>query len=213
MQLYLHNTMKKTFKDVPKSHWAYNYINEMSNKGYIQGYPNGTFRPGKDISFLEAMRFAAILTQYDEKALQAARQVWLKDVVALGVPKWAQDNVVKCLAKQAVNMTTLKAAKKNKMFTTNKPVSRVNLAEFFAGAMGVKSTDPVIALPFKDVNDIPEGTRAAVAGLIDAGVISEKGTGKGMFYPKRAVRRDQVARMVYSALEYQAKKHKQCKSS
>lgn len=195
----------KTFKDVPKSHWAYNYINEMSNKGYIQGYPNGTFRPGKDISFLEAMRFAAILTQYDEKALQAARQVWLKDVVALGVPKWAQDNVVKCLAKQAVNMTTLKAAKKNKMFTTNKPVSRVNLAEFFAGAMGVKSTDPVIALPFKDVNDIPEGTRAAVAGLIDAGVISEKGTGKGMFYPKRAVRRDQVARMVYSALEYQAK--------
>lgn len=56
----------KTFKDVPKSHWAYNYINEMSNKGYIQGYPNGTFRPGKDISFLEAMRFAAILTQYDE---------------------------------------------------------------------------------------------------------------------------------------------------
>ena len=195
----------KTFKDVPKSHWAYNYINEMSNKGYIQGYPNGTFRPGKDISFLEAMRFAAILTQYDEKALQAARQVWLKDVVALGVPKWAQDNVVKCLAKQAVNMTTLKAAKKNKMFTTNKPVSRVNLAEFFAGAMGVKSTDPVIALPFKDVNDIPEGTRAAVAGLIDAGVVSEKGTGKGMFYPKRAVRRDQVARMVYAALEYQSK--------
>lgn len=195
----------KTFKDVPKSHWAYNYINEMSNKGYIQGYPNGTFRPSKNITFLEAMRFAAILTQYDEKALQAARQVWLKDVVALGVPKWAQDNVVKCLAKQAVNMTTLKAAKKNKMFTTNKPVSRVNLAEFFAGAMGVKSTDPVIALPFKDVNDIPEGTRAAVAGLIDAGVISEKGTGKGMFYPKRAVRRDQVARMVYSALEYQAK--------
>ena len=179
----------KTFKDVPKSHWAYTYINEMSNQGYISGYPNGTFKPRKNITFLEAMRFAAILTQYDANALQAARQVWQSKVVALGVPKWAQDNVVKCLSKGVVDMKTLQAAKKNKMFTTNKAVSRVNLAEYFAKAMGVKSTDPVIALPFKDVKDIPEHLRAHVAGLIDAGVISPQGAGKGYFYPRQAVKR------------------------
>ena len=195
----------KTFKDVPTSHWAYTYINEMSNQGYISGYPNGTFKPRKNITFLEAMRFAAILTQYDANALQAARQVWQSKVVALGVPKWAQDNVVKCLAKGVVDMKTLEAAKKNKMFTTDKAVSRVNLAEYFAKAMGVKSTDPVIALPFKDVKDIPEHLRAHVAGLIDAGVISPQGAGKGYFYPRQAVKREQVARMVYAALQYQAK--------
>lgn len=195
----------KTFKDVPTSHWAYTYINEMSNQGYISGYPNGTFKPRKNITFLEAMRFAAILTQYDDQALVAARQVWQSKVVALGVPKWAQDNVVKCLAKGVVDMKTLEAAKKNKMFTTDKAVSRVNLAEYFAKAMGVKSTDPVIALPFKDVKDIPEHLRAHVAGLIDAGVISPQGAGKGYFYPRQAVKREQVARMVYAALQYQAK--------
>lgn len=195
----------KTFKDVPTSHWAYTYINEMSNQGYISGYPNGTFKPRKNITFLEAMRFAAILTQYDDQALAAARQVWQSKVVALGVPKWAQDNVVKCLAKGVVDMKTLEAAKKNKMFTTDKAVSRVNLAEYFAKAMGVKSTDPVIALPFKDVKDIPEHLRAHVAGLIDAGVISPQGAGKGYFYPRQAVKREQVARMVYAALQYQAK--------
>ena len=194
----------KTFKDVPKSHWAYSFINEMSNQGYIDGYPNGTFKPQKSISFLEAMKFAAILTQYDQNGLEAARKVWLKDVVALGVPDWAQDNVVKCLAKQVINMKTLKAAKKLNLFSSNKQLSRRNLAEYFARAMSVKSNDPVISLPYKDTSNIPEESRALIAGLIDVGVLSPQGSGNGMFNGNKAVQRDQVAKMVYLALKYQA---------
>ena len=195
----------KTFKDVPKSHWAYNYINEMSNQGYISGYPNGTFKPQANIKFLEALRFAAILTQYDQNALVAAKQVWQNQVAALGVPDWAQDNVIKCLAKGVIKMDTLEAAKKYKMFDANsRGVSRVNLAEYFAKAMSIKSNDPVISLPYKDVNNIKAIYRPYIAALIDAGVLSAQGNGDGKFSGDSPVKRDQVARMVYAALKYQA---------
>ena len=38
-----------TFEDV-SGHWAAGYIGSVTNKGWINGYPDGTFKPEKDIS-------------------------------------------------------------------------------------------------------------------------------------------------------------------
>jgi hypothetical protein len=38
-------TSTNTFPDVPSSHWAVKYINSAAAKGWITGYPDGTFRP------------------------------------------------------------------------------------------------------------------------------------------------------------------------
>lgn len=38
------------FTDVKTSHWAYSYIASAYNKGWISGYPDGSFRPEKSIS-------------------------------------------------------------------------------------------------------------------------------------------------------------------
>lgn len=38
------------FKDVSKSHWAYDAIHEMRDQGIIYGYPDGTFRPSENIT-------------------------------------------------------------------------------------------------------------------------------------------------------------------
>ncbi len=35
---------EQTFKDVPPDHWAYDAIEELAKKGYLDGYPDGTFR-------------------------------------------------------------------------------------------------------------------------------------------------------------------------
>lgn len=40
----------KDFKDVKKSHPNYEAIQYMQNKGFISGYPDGTFRPSESIS-------------------------------------------------------------------------------------------------------------------------------------------------------------------
>jgi hypothetical protein len=45
------NNMK--FMDVPETHWAAKAIDELSEKGIIKGYEDGTFRPDEPISRAE----------------------------------------------------------------------------------------------------------------------------------------------------------------
>lgn len=46
---------EKTFKDVPDTHWAYTYINSAATKGWINGYPDGNFRPENNITRAEVV--------------------------------------------------------------------------------------------------------------------------------------------------------------
>ena len=43
-------------EDVPKNHWAHNYIEDLVSKGVINGYGDGTFRPDIKISREEAVK-------------------------------------------------------------------------------------------------------------------------------------------------------------
>jgi hypothetical protein len=42
-----------SFNDVPKSHWAYKYIETAKANGIIEGYPDGSFRPNNNITRAE----------------------------------------------------------------------------------------------------------------------------------------------------------------
>lgn len=41
------------FPDVPKGHWAYDFVKDLSNKGYLVGYPDGTFKGDKAMTRYE----------------------------------------------------------------------------------------------------------------------------------------------------------------
>ena len=41
------------FKDVPETHWAYKAIEELADKGIINGYEDGTFKPDEFITRAE----------------------------------------------------------------------------------------------------------------------------------------------------------------
>ena len=43
----------KTFKDVKTSDWHYNVVNELSDKGIINGYEDGTFKPQRPVTYSE----------------------------------------------------------------------------------------------------------------------------------------------------------------
>ena len=38
------------FSDVSKEHWAYEYINKLSNDGVINGFEDGSFRPSETLT-------------------------------------------------------------------------------------------------------------------------------------------------------------------
>lgn len=41
------------FPDVPKTHWAYPYVEHLKNKGIVIGYPDGTFKGDRNITRYE----------------------------------------------------------------------------------------------------------------------------------------------------------------
>ncbi|NYB74982.1 InlB B-repeat-containing protein [Sedimentibacter hydroxybenzoicus DSM 7310] len=46
----------KSFIDLANSHWAYKYIMSASDKGWISGYPDNTFRPEQNITRSEVVK-------------------------------------------------------------------------------------------------------------------------------------------------------------
>jgi hypothetical protein len=49
------------FSDVKSSNWAYTYINQLVEKGGINGYPDKTFRPSKTITAAEFVKITVAL--------------------------------------------------------------------------------------------------------------------------------------------------------
>lgn len=57
------------FTDVATSHWAYKYVEAAAKEGFISGYPDGTFRPDKNVSYDEAITMLIALMGYTLKDL------------------------------------------------------------------------------------------------------------------------------------------------
>lgn len=64
------------FDDVPVGHWAYSYINAAANAGWVEGYPDGSFRPDEPISRAEVVRLVNGMIN---------RSVMLDKLKALGI--------------------------------------------------------------------------------------------------------------------------------
>ncbi len=60
------------FPDVRNSHWASGYISVATQKGYIKGYLNGTFRPENKVTLEEAVTMVLRLLGYTESDLTGA---------------------------------------------------------------------------------------------------------------------------------------------
>lgn len=61
------------FSDVPTSHWAYEAVNSMAEKGIIQGFPDGTFKGNSNVTrYQMAMMTAQALANMGEKRANVA---------------------------------------------------------------------------------------------------------------------------------------------
>ena len=48
------------FPDVPSTHWAYNYVDDIASRGIISGFPDGTFRPNSSVTREQAAKMIVI---------------------------------------------------------------------------------------------------------------------------------------------------------
>jgi hypothetical protein len=56
------------FKDVPKDHWAAEYVVSLADEGIIKGYPDGTFRGDQPVTRYELAAALASFVQFMQQS-------------------------------------------------------------------------------------------------------------------------------------------------
>lgn len=170
------------FSDVTADYdWAKNAITSLSEKGYFNGYPDGTFAPGQSITRAE---FAKLITvMFGRKAAVSYEDVsesdWFYSYVSQsGEYFLSEEN-----------------------FLPNKYITRQEVA--YAIFMALKLTDSPMdkSIPFCDTDTIQEEYLSAVEILNREGILT--GYPDGSFSPEKEITRAEIAIVLERALNYQ----------
>ncbi len=117
------------FSDVPASHWAYKAVNDMAERGIIQGFPNGTYKGNEMVSrYHLAMMTSRILASVEQNGVGSLAKNDLETVekltvefadelALLGVKVTALEDDMKTVKEDVANLKTdvngIKEAMKN----------------------------------------------------------------------------------------------------
>lgn len=193
---------KVSFIDVPSTHWAYKYIEEMAEIGYLKGKGNGQFDPAGNMTFMEALAAFSRLTKptsTDKKNALKENEALLKELKIS--QEWEKEAISLSLYKDIVTENDVRRAKP----IYHKPIQKVAASVLLAKAVGLedKAKDMnVVVLDYNDVTEIAAKDRRYVKVLLDTGILDKKGDGSGMFNPKQALRREIMATLMSKSNNY-----------
>ena len=86
------------FSDVSKNHWAYKVICSAEAKGWISGYPDGTFKPEKNITRAEVVSSTnRILNRYADLDFAKAHVQELAPMIDMNDSHWAYGPIVEAM--------------------------------------------------------------------------------------------------------------------
>lgn len=165
-----------------KGHWAEAAIEQASAAGYINGYPDGTFRPNQGVTRAE---FITILNSAFNVPKSPNTSLSFKDVSA---KDWFAEGVRTAVAAGYVG------GYPDGTFRPQQAVTRQEAAAFLARLLKLESD---VSFRFTDASKIDSWARPAVAALVEKGVMS--GYPDGSFGPKRTITRAEAAVVVNSA--------------
>ncbi|MDO5028251.1 MAG: S-layer homology domain-containing protein [Bacillota bacterium] len=201
--------MAVSFTDLSKTEntaWANDYILDLANKGIINGYPDGTYRPNGNVTTLETISLLHGIMAPDPSDVNAALAKH-KAYINTTLPdiSWGEERVAYALERGVVTKTDLEKAHKNGMLKDGTKVyaSRITVSMMMARALGLKEKT-IYTLTYKDYKAIPENFRPLIAALIDTGVLHKDGV-DGYFLPEQNVTRAQIAKMVKVSYDWKAK--------
>ncbi len=190
------------FSDVNANYsWAQDAIATLAEEKVIEGYPDGTFQPGKNITKQEALALFSrclgssdetnadivtlaynnaetVLAKYDSYALRQAAYLMYKKVLS-------EDDLV----------TYLSAA--NKDTALKRYEAAVLIAKSLGGDVWLK-TNPDVKTSFADADAIPASAQGYVYYASELGII--KGMDNNQFVPMGNVTRAQIAVMIHRIL-------------
>lgn len=192
------------FKDVPKGHWSYPYVEDMAKLGYLNGYLDGTFKPDGNLTFMESMSTLSRFIEPSEGEQSNALNKYGLLLDELKIKQaWEREGISIALARGVISENELRNA--NKMNLLRRPIQRQLISVFLAKSMDleekVRSTG-IVALPFKDAEMIDSDKGKYIYVLLEGKVLSKEGKGGGIFEPRATLTRAEMATLLSKAYDY-----------
>ncbi|MBQ7667805.1 MAG: S-layer homology domain-containing protein [Clostridia bacterium] len=190
--IILGSSISMAFSDVKDTHWAKEEIDAMTERGIISGYTDGTFRPSRELSKIEAIILlskVAGINKYTDAATYFEKE-FSKDLENYSTKYKSQVSYL--LGVGVLTKADLEGFVADDK--ANTPISREEMAVLVTRALGKE--DDVLAksffvLPFTDASSIKTGYKAYVEFVYNEGIM--KGVTENTFSPKTSVTRAQMA--------------------
>ena len=170
---------KIKFNDVSQDYWAYSQIQSFVEKGYIDGYGDGTFRPQNPIKrneFVKIFNKVFGLTKKSGIVFDDTKDNWAKDEIDIAVTNGVA---------QGVSST---------LFEPDRYVTRQEAAKMLSNYMKLDDTNHDKIKKFSDYNQIAEWAKDALEGNVEKGYI--QGTDGEILAPKDNMTRAEVVTLL-----------------
>lgn len=198
------------FPDVvndPTVSWAVPYINEMTEKGYIKGYEDGTFKPNNTISKTEALILLSRMIGVNDSDFEASVEFAVSEYAdALSSYSTNYVNEISFLLYAGIldeDELSSYISSSNK----NAPLKRYEAAILLTKLLGAEdevSTNAVVSSSYADTAQIPVAARAYVEYVKEQGIMQGMGNdenGDPVFSPNTNVTRSQMAKMLCTLID------------
>ncbi|OYD93191.1 S-layer protein [Nostoc sp. 'Peltigera membranacea cyanobiont' 210A] len=177
-----------TFSDVSSNYWAAQFIQQLSQRGVIAGFPDGSFRPEEPVT---RAQFAAMVN----KAFQKAQQ--RQPISFADVPSnyWASSAI-----QQAYTIGFLSGYPGNR-FEPNQAIPRQQVLVSLANGLGyIPSGNTESTLQyFNDASNIASYARSPIAAATEKQIVVNY-PNVNFLNPTATATRAQVAAFIYQAL-------------
>lgn len=191
----------QSFKDVPISHWAYEYIKSMSEAGYIKGYGDGYFKPDNPVSRWESLIMASRILGFNLKANDAVKNLALNQYSALidkySAPNKAELSYLMYWGVLGESDLSFYLDKKNR----DVPLKRHEIAVLITKVMGGEKKaleNVLVTVNYKDSADIPASAKQYVEYLAVNDVM--KGDNNNKFLPGSNLSRAEMSTLMLNAM-------------
>ena len=173
-------------------HWAQSTITQWTSKGYISGYPDGTFKPDNSITRAEFVVLVNKAMGYTKKG-----NAYFKD---LSSSHWAYNEIMKGVSAGYISGDA------SGTFRPDDPVSRQEAAVMISKILDL-GKNPAAAAKFVDYRFIPAWSVGYVGSVTDAGIMS--GYPDGDFKADRVLSRAEAVVSLDGVSKYDGKTEKE----
>ncbi|HZK41363.1 MAG TPA: S-layer homology domain-containing protein, partial [Clostridia bacterium] len=179
-------SLKSSFPDVPYASWYFGYVANLARRSIINGYPDGTFKPNRQVRRDHAAKMIANAAGLDSRGKKAS-------FTDLGPEHEMSAFIAALVDKGAIR------GYPDGSYRPDRPIIREHVCQIVAKAFDLERGD--LPLAFNDLSGQAEAD-SYIEILASNGIV--KGTGQGRFQPGSEVTRAELSKILSVAMAVSA---------